>query len=190
MASKRCPEHNNLKSKLCLSIFALIASVGLVAFAYWRYDCLYGWMNQENEILYSMREWRADVSLVGTAMGLANFFFVLLPTIVTCLKIRTCVECRMLNREPEITVLASMDQLVASAVKTEKQEFHVIAHEVQPQGLVCQVCGEGVGEREIVKCEKCETPHHRDCWDYAGQCSTFGCGSKGSRTQDRLSAGN
>ena len=24
-------------------------------------------------------------------------------------------------------------------------------------------------------CERCETPHHADCWDYAGGCALFGC---------------
>lgn len=43
-------------------------------------------------------------------------------------------------------------------------------------GWTCQVCGEGI-ETDVVFCVRCHTPHHRDCWKYMGQCSTFGCGS-------------
>ena len=41
---------------------------------------------------------------------------------------------------------------------------------------VCQVCG---AEMEApVACARCKTPHHRECWDYVGGCSTFACGEK------------
>ncbi len=43
---------------------------------------------------------------------------------------------------------------------------------------VCQVCGEELREESlIVKCGQCQTPHHRDCWDYNGKCAVFGCGN-------------
>ena len=38
----------------------------------------------------------------------------------------------------------------------------------------CQVCGSELTER-VVRCVKCRTPHHRECWEYAGECSTFAC---------------
>ena len=46
---------------------------------------------------------------------------------------------------------------------------------VTRQDGVCQICGTGGGER-WVRCAKCETPHHEDCWSYTGTCSTYGCG--------------
>jgi hypothetical protein len=39
----------------------------------------------------------------------------------------------------------------------------------------CAVCGEG-GETALVFCRACEMAHHRDCWDWLGSCSRFGCG--------------
>lgn len=42
---------------------------------------------------------------------------------------------------------------------------------------VCQVCGEPVGSGPV-RCGKCATPHHRDCWDCTGCCSVFGCGCR------------
>ncbi|MBI4865452.1 MAG: hypothetical protein HY816_00730 [Candidatus Wallbacteria bacterium] len=38
----------------------------------------------------------------------------------------------------------------------------------------CPVCGEPA-EGEVRTCEKCGTPHHRDCWDYAGRCALYAC---------------
>lgn len=48
------------------------------------------------------------------------------------------------------------------------------------QDVCCKVCGEGfdVQEAEIVLCRKCQTPHHKDCWQFSGACSVYGCGEK------------
>jgi hypothetical protein len=48
--------------------------------------------------------------------------------------------------------------------------------EVQPLGEVtCKVCGERIVD-EMVFCRRCKTPHHADCWHFAGACSVYGCG--------------
>lgn len=39
---------------------------------------------------------------------------------------------------------------------------------------ICQVCGEDI-VYEMVFCRRCKTPHHQDCWQYYGACSTYGC---------------
>lgn len=39
----------------------------------------------------------------------------------------------------------------------------------------CQVCGEEIQD-DLVFCHRCKTPHHRECWQYNGACSVFGCG--------------
>ncbi|MBI3855555.1 MAG: hypothetical protein HY293_07665 [Planctomycetes bacterium] len=40
---------------------------------------------------------------------------------------------------------------------------------------LCQICGGSLGEGFVVVCRRCSTPHHEDCWTYAGECSTFAC---------------
>lgn len=42
---------------------------------------------------------------------------------------------------------------------------------------VCQICGETI-QTDFVSCRRCKTPHHHDCWDYYGACSTYGCGER------------
>ncbi len=52
-----------------------------------------------------------------------------------------------------------------------------------PEWPVCQVCGESTPHARVA-CARCGTAHHRDCWDYLGRCSTFGCGSTTLRGSD------
>ena len=40
---------------------------------------------------------------------------------------------------------------------------------------ICRICGEPVTGATAVCC-RCKTPHHRECWQYYGACSTYGCG--------------
>ncbi len=41
----------------------------------------------------------------------------------------------------------------------------------------CEVCRELLAGRSLATCEVCGTAHHQDCWDYVGNCSTYGCES-------------
>ncbi len=41
----------------------------------------------------------------------------------------------------------------------------------------CQICGEPLA-KDLVYCGGCRTPHHRECWEYFGGCSTYACGHK------------
>ncbi|MCS6863250.1 MAG: hypothetical protein NZT92_23330, partial [Abditibacteriales bacterium] len=42
---------------------------------------------------------------------------------------------------------------------------------------VCRVCGTRI-DSDVVLCRRCYTPHHHDCWHYAGRCSTYACGER------------
>jgi len=57
--------------------------------------------------------------------------------------------------------------------------------------LVCQVCGAPMrpGD-EVVECERCSTPHHRDCWEYLGHCSTYSCATRASASSELVVAGD
>lgn len=46
-----------------------------------------------------------------------------------------------------------------------------------PEGSACPVCGTPLAGL-IVRCESCKAPHHRECWTYVGQCSTYACNGK------------
>lgn len=77
-----------------------------------------------------------------------------------------------LSRFVDLT-LELYDQLLLSS--SEGIEFVTADEAVVIEGAHCVVCGEGLAS-DIVTCLRCKTPYHRDCWEYAGACSTFGCG--------------
>jgi hypothetical protein len=43
---------------------------------------------------------------------------------------------------------------------------------------ICKVCGEPIAAGAVITCASCNTPHHRDCWEYVGACSIYGCNGK------------
>jgi hypothetical protein len=43
---------------------------------------------------------------------------------------------------------------------------------------ICKVCGEPIADGAVIVCAACNTPHHRDCWEYVGACSIYGCNGK------------
>jgi Prokaryotic RING finger family 1 len=49
----------------------------------------------------------------------------------------------------------------------------------------CKVCGEPIDGGAVVFCSSCNTPHHRDCWEFVGACSIYGCGCRMARQADR-----
>jgi hypothetical protein len=51
--------------------------------------------------------------------------------------------------------------------------------------VMCQICGEVI-RRNCVLCRSCNTPHHKDCWEYYGSCSTFACGQRIYRYPKRI----
>ena len=51
---------------------------------------------------------------------------------------------------------------------------------------ICKVCGDPIVSPEVI-CIVCKTPHHRDCWEFVGSCSIYGCNSKKSMTSGAVS---
>lgn len=43
---------------------------------------------------------------------------------------------------------------------------------------ICKVCGEAVEGPPRAICNTCKAPHHKDCWEFVGGCSIFGCNGK------------
>lgn len=39
---------------------------------------------------------------------------------------------------------------------------------------ICRVCGSALA-LPVVRCPACDTPHHKDCWEYNRGCSIYGC---------------
>jgi hypothetical protein len=62
-----------------------------------------------------------------------------------------------------------------SGIEIMDEPAGVAAEAVDP---TCQVCGSKIPADLRVYCRRCRTPHHKDCWEFNGQCSTYACGEK------------
>lgn len=66
-----------------------------------------------------------------------------------------------------------LERLLDLCASREGTGIRIVEAKLEEAGT-CQICGTPIAG-EVVRCRKCNTPHHKDCWDYLGRCSTFGC---------------
>lgn len=68
-------------------------------------------------------------------------------------------------------------QLYEQALLTRTTGIEFVKEEaaMSLDAAVCRICGEPVTHDAAI-CRRCKTPHHRECWQYYGACSTYGCG--------------
>ena len=67
-------------------------------------------------------------------------------------------------------------QVYDQAMLSHAVGIHFVQDEVQAiEEAICQICGEDITV-EMVVCQRCNTPHHHDCWQYYGSCAVYGCG--------------
>ena len=50
------------------------------------------------------------------------------------------------------------------------------AAEPPKQKITCPVCSTEITEADVVHCIRCLTVHHHECFEYFGECATYGCG--------------
>lgn len=85
--------------------------------------------------------------------------------------------------------VASAEELVPVDVPLEAADRHaarleaadgieLAAAAILEAGSTCPVCGDGL-DAAVVRCDACSTPHHQECWDFAGQCAVYACTGTG-----------
>lgn len=67
---------------------------------------------------------------------------------------------------------------VIACETTNAVQFLVTTESKTMTQAICPICGENVKQR-VVRCVSCQTIHHRECWEFAGACSTYACGERG-----------
>ncbi|HEX7899603.1 MAG TPA: RING finger protein [Planctomycetota bacterium] len=92
---------------------------------------------------------------------------------------RLVIEAPHLGGADEILRFARLGLRVAehARVYASRSSGVRIVGEGTVHDAECQVCGAGLTE-DVVRCARCDTAHHADCWTYVGRCSTYGCGEK------------
>jgi hypothetical protein len=80
--------------------------------------------------------------------------------------------------------LAIHDGLQAGVASRLGQGIAIVeagpAHAEDTGPPVCKVCGEPILVPAVI-CTTCRAPHHRDCWEFIGACSIYGCNGKHSQ---------
>jgi uncharacterized CHY-type Zn-finger protein len=80
-----------------------------------------------------------------------------------------------------VALVSASILLVVMVVMPRVRKFESITMEEVEQKLIgatCPYCGDLIKGNQIknVKvCPICETPHHEECWNENGGCTTFGC---------------
>ena len=91
------------------------------------------------------------------------------------------------NRDALVTAVSEalliQDGLQLGVERRMTEGVTIIAGEPEPDAgpPSCKVCGEPIEDGPVVVCSSCNTPHHRECWEFAGVCSIYGCGGKSGR---------
>lgn len=82
-------------------------------------------------------------------------------------------------------------ELFVAAVQTRTSGIEFVGELREPDATEsqCQVCGEPLTSH-LVYCRSCLTPHHHECWEYFGGCSTYACGHKQFVTQPKTGQRN
>lgn len=80
--------------------------------------------------------------------------------------------------------------LAKGGVRKRKRIRKGIGKLVIREDARCGVCGETVGNNGVENCGRCDTPHHADCWQFAGQCSVYACGFRKRRQELETTKGN
>lgn len=86
-----------------------------------------------------------------------------------------------------------LDTLVATALQLfdqlqlgDREAIEVMETSIRRlDESLCGVCGSGLAQGRVVRCAKCRTPHHEDCWSFNGRCATYACGESEVATEVR-----
>jgi hypothetical protein len=91
----------------------------------------------------------------------------------------------VIRKKSTVTKIDSIEQFIRVALSIYDQLCVHLEHEIEfldsaiiapLEKVDCQICGETI-HSGLVYCQRCQTPHHQDCWAYNGTCSIYGCGA-------------
>jgi hypothetical protein len=101
------------------------------------------------------------------------------PTIeLTRDQLRVRVRDELTNEGSVVTLVKTATEFLGFIQGPAPKPTGIELGEVRTTGQsTCPVCGTAMGSGPV-RCEACKTPHHKECWTYVGQCSTYACKGK------------
>lgn len=91
-------------------------------------------------------------------------------------KFRLRVYSHLIRPDSILYLAEAVVELVAAIIGAEGSVEVLWTEVTTRSGGQCQICGY-VMKKNLVTCDRCRTSHHEECWNYAGGCSMYGCGS-------------
>jgi hypothetical protein len=86
---------------------------------------------------------------------------------------------QVLRREEDIlTLAATAIDFVGYLLMLGPEEGIAWVADGEEGPGTCPVCAWALTDA-VVRCDRCRTPHHEECWRYVGQCSAYACKGKG-----------
>ena len=102
-----------------------------------------------------------------------DFFLRLTPNLLT-------IRARMVPFDRyQVESIAGMGFQLLDILDLKSPAAVVIStvREMLDKDTKCPVCGTPLSKGQVVRCLKCRSAHHADCWQFNGMCATFACGS-------------
>lgn len=90
------------------------------------------------------------------------------------------VANRILDTEQVLAIVGNFVEIHRLMLMTLEGNLKAEMTFIEIESSTCMVCGVAIRD-SFVSCKSCGTRHHRDCWDYVGKCSTYGCRSRRSQ---------
>jgi len=80
-----------------------------------------------------------------------------------------------LSQEAELWALARTALEFTRTILDLEPPAPITWGDTSSSGGDCRICGSPLTSG-VVRCSRCQTPHHGECWKYNGGCSIFACG--------------
>lgn len=121
-------------------------------------------------------EWGTRLILSGLRDFLRDFRIAAPgPAHVRLTQARIILEIeRLLLPTGAVALAGAMDRLLVVLRSVADPSGVEILDMKDVDGATCRICGVPLGPT-VVRCRLCRRPHHADCWEYLGRCSTYGC---------------
>ncbi len=95
-------------------------------------------------------------------------------------------EGRIIESPQPDTLTQSVDEYRHDPTQTPKDIWYntqppepeiSMEFSITEAGFKCPICAvEVTKEAEVVRCSTCQTPAHKDCFDFNGKCGVYACG--------------
>ena len=74
-----------------------------------------------------------------------------------------------------------LDSLSPDRISAFAGAVEIVQSGPATEASVCLICAQAINDPTQMSCTTCDTPHHKDCWEYNGRCALFGCGGARAR---------